>query len=703
MSSRIASIVQALGLLACALTASPVHGQCDSVVPRPEVRSFEDLYQNLQSIQCAYALDPQPRPAVVGSLHVTTRHGPLEAMLKPAGELQPDGSHVVTVFGTKRIIAITQDRSDGDVAGYEFQVEITEVRNIDGVVFSKQNLWDNYPRLAIESTGNVLMSLYDVGDATYVSGIIRASTLGSPGNPSQRAMDGRFAVGIRQGCVGVFTIPVLPVSLLYAPPPGEHGGNTLTYQARQSASTTVRTTLSTAASRTVPGTYDPGFNTLKTGLGFLQSAAKAIPGYGTVISGCLKFVNEGLGSQTMTTESGRLTATSEGQATTLSQSTRTVVGGPYPQGPFQGTVAVPGLDDKVAVLLDVPLGWVPDGADGVRLIPMGPARSGATFPMRVLLHDLPILEAREPRPESTGSTAPPDGSPTAGDPEFGTPPPAGPKRAVLGRAVREAMVRLPGLSAPQDTLLTSLDLVTVRSLLALDPLVPLPGRPGAASVLEQDPRYRATPFAVVDGQSGMWEWTLNAWDQAAELELEFQCTSTRAEETADFTTTIRDDKPGMLGQFLGIGPQERQTLKSTSTLGTREETAGTTVRKVTLRVEPPSEGAVVLRAYEDLVFGTYVFHEVGSSYLQAEGVATDHSGAPAARQWVTVSSGDRTYACRTDAQGRYAIYASSPRVGAAQVRLGDRVLEREARSGRAPVPATAPPVRLPPKRVRGNG
>lgn len=680
MSARVVAVAIALATMASGLSPQPCTAQCDGVVPRGETRDFRDLYQNLQAIECAYALDPQPAPALIGYMHITTRHGPLQAALRPTAEVQPDGSLAVTVYGMRRIIGLAQDRSQGDVAGYSFQPEITEIRNANGVVFAKRNVWDNWPLLGSEVSGNVLTSLFDVGDATEVAGVIHASTVSSPGSPSQRALDQNFRITLRQGCVGVFMIPALPVALLYAPPPGDRGANTLTYSAEQSVSTTVRTTLTATESRQVPGSYDPGFDTLKSSLSALKSAAKVIPGYGSAIAGCLDFINEGLGTQTVTNESGTLNGSTDGLATTMSQSTQTFIGGAYPHGPFKGEIAQPGLDDKVAVLLDVRMAWIPDGPDNVKLMPLGPAGSGATYPMRALLHDLPILEARaraEVAAAPTPPATPPSGTPTAGDPEFGGQPAGGAKPALkLPEAARRAgqLGRVADLfPATVDTLLTPFDLVTVTSLLALNPLAPAPGRVINEATLSENPRYRAVPMSVVDGQSEMWEWTVNSWDQASDYLVEFSCTVTQGRETTAFTTTVRDDKPGLLGQFLGIGPQERQTLKSTSIIGTRAETATGTTRKVKLHLEPPEQGALVLRAYEDLVFGTYVFHQAGSTYLQGEGVAMGQDGVPAANQWVTLAVDGRNYTCLTDAQGRYAIYASSPPSGAAQLRLGTKV------------------------------
>ncbi len=680
------------------LAAAPCAAQCGPFTPK-ETKTFQDLYDNLQGLECAYAMDPRPAPVRIGTLHAGYPHGPLEAIFSPDGERQSDGAWMVTVFGADAIIAVAQDRSQGDVVPYDFQTEITEIRNMSGVVFSKQNAWDNWPMLRFDQSGNVLSNLYDVGDATQVSGIIHVSTVSQPGRPSQRGMDGRFMIRIARGHVGVFTIPIMPVSMLYPPPPGDDGLNTVTSYAQQSATTQVQTTISASNSTTVPVDYDPGASTLASAVSALKTGCKAIPVYGTVVSSCLGFIADNMGSTSVTSENGQLSAATNGSAVTSAQSMETSIGGVYPQGPFKGTAAVPGLDDMVKVLVGVRLAWVPDGTSGVKLIPMGPAVTETSIPMRALLHDLPILEASqpaEPEPQST-----PASTGYSGDGEFGqanTGSGSGKASVWKARPVSSSAIaalgRLPGLQAPTDQPLLGLDLVTVRSLLALDPLVPASGAAPAETTLEQNPRYRLTPVTTAEGQATMEELTINSWDRSADLELDLQYVDSKGQNTAQFTTVVEDDKPGLLGKFLGMGPQTRQTLKTTSSVGCTDQTSASTTRKVKLHVTPPHEGAFVLRVYEDMVFGTYVFNQVGNPYLQSHGTATGASGAPQGNQWVTLNVGGRIFGTRTDAQGRYAIYSSNPNAGSGKLSVGRSVsliIVKPVRGlAQPPVPQTPP-------------
>jgi hypothetical protein len=676
------------------LAVVPCAAQCGPFTPK-DTKTFSDLYDNLQGLECAYAMDPRPAPVRIGTLHASYQHGPLEAIFSPDGQRQSDGTWMVTVFGTDAIIAIAQDRSQGDVVSFDFQTEITEIRNINGVVFSKQNAWDNWPMLRFDQSGNVLSTLYDVGDATQVSGVVHVSTVSQPGRPSQRGMDGRFIIRIARGHLGVFTIPIMPVSILYPPPPGDDGLNTVTSYAQQSSTTQVQTTISTSNSTTVPVDYDPGASTLASAVSALKTGCKAIPVYGTVISSCLGFIADNMGSTSITSESGKLSAGTNGSAMTRAQSTETFIGGTYPQGPFQGKAAVPGLDDMVNVLVGVRLAWVPDGTSGVKLIPMGPALTETSIPMRALLNDLPILEASQPpEPEPQPASTPPV---SAGDGEFSqTNTGSGSGKTVAWKArpisasAMAALGRLPGLNTPPQGLMTGLDLVTVRSLLALDPLVPVSGAAPVETTLEQNPRYRPTPVTTAEGQAAMEELTINSWDQPRDLELDLQYVDSKGQNTVQFTTVVEDDKPGLLGKFLGMGPQTRQTLKTTSSVGCTGQTSASTMRKVKLHVTPPHEGAFVLRVYEDLVFGTYVFSQVGNPYLQAQGTATDESGTPQGNQWVTLNVGGRTFGARTDSQGRYAIYSSNPNAGSGKLSVGRRASIISVKPVRGIAQPTAP-------------
>jgi hypothetical protein len=487
----------------------------------------------------------------------------------------------------------------------------------------------------------------------------------------------------------------MPVSLLYAPPPGDTGGNTLTYRAQQATATKVTTTLSASESKTVPVTYDEGLDTLKSGLGGLQAGAKLIPGVGSTVSGCLGFIKDNLGGVAQTREDGKLTATVQGQATTAAMTRTTSLGGAYPSGPYQGQVAQPGLDDRVVLMLGVRMAWVPDGSGAIRLVPMGPAQSETSIPMRVLLHDLPLLEAAEAAQTSAAPPAPAD-SGAVGDLEFGQPAPNPPiKMRPISHQAIAALGLLPGLTQPADQPMSGLDLTTVRSLLALDPLVPRPGAADPATFLDSNPRYRPIAISSVDGLSGVEEITVSSWDQPQDLEIKIEYLSTQNQSAAQFTTFIEDDKPGLLGKFLGIGPQERKTVKTTSSLTTAHEGASSTLRTVVLHLEPPAEDHYAIRAYQDRAFGTYVFHKVERVVTQCMGTATDPSGAPAANRWITLDVNGHRYACRTDAQGRYAIVASNTRAGRGRLAVGDRLQEIEVAPSRIGAPVLRPPLLRP--------
>jgi hypothetical protein len=657
-----------------AVCASSGLAQCDnSYVPIDPVRSFQDLYSNLQGMECTFSANPEASPVDIGSVGITSRHGPLEAIFRPHGEPQPDGTSKVTIYGAKAIIAIHNDRADPATAEFSFQTEITEIRDAAGIVFSKQNAWDNWPVLRLTSSGNDLITLYDVGGATEVTGVIHGSTVNEPGKPSQRCMDGRFLVHIERGCVGVFTIPVMPLSILYVPPPGDQGANTVTLKAGQTSTTRVQTSITTSNSRTVPASYDGGVGTLTSALDAMKGIAKIVPVYGSAISSCLGFVSSSLGSQKGTVETGTLNAEQDGVATTKGGGSVTTLGGSYVGGPYKGTVAEPGLDDQIDILEGVRLAWVSD-KDGVKLIPLGPARTEESFPVRILLHDLAILQATAPPPDQAGAqTTPP---PASGDPEFPSNPPPGSDKSPKMIPIRDRMLSharishsVKDLLGQGDQPITSLSLETIQGLLALDPLAQAVGA-DRDRILHSGQRYVPVPISTKDGLANVSQLTVNPWENPRDIEIYLQLVTTSGESTTNFTTTIEDDKPGWLGELLSMGPQQRQTIKTSSSIGASTESSSTLTKTFELHVLPDSTDKLVIEAYEDAAFGTFLFHQPQDVYLQTSGVASDGSGTPQADRWVTLTIAGHSYACRTDAQGRYAIYSSNANSASGELRFG---------------------------------
>ncbi|MGA2532600.1 MAG: hypothetical protein ABSG19_06130 [Candidatus Aminicenantales bacterium] len=647
------------------LNAGLAHAQCQGDPPYKSSNALQDIYCNLQALEANYPFRIQSDPKQIGSMRVATPHGPLEALFHPTGPPGSDGlSSQVSINGLKAVIYVSQDRSQEDVARYTFQVEITEIQGPNGPIFKKVNDWDNWPVLKQASQGNVLSTYFDVGDATLVKGTVRASTLSQPGQPSRRAIDGHFSVEIVRDpdclALGAFTIPVLPVSLLYAPSAGNTGLTTVTYEDSHTTSMTVKTTIASGDSKATPVPAEYGdLGALVPIMSVMKAAGKA---FGPVISGCINFIADGLGSSAATEENGKRQATTTGLLKMKGSLQGQTVGGRNPDG----TTARAGDDDRIIILRDLRLGWVVEGSNRLKLVTLG-ARQEKVVDVRSLKHDLPLLEAQQPppvqpKPQDTQAVGDLEfGQQAQGDKSTGSTKKVPPLRA---SQTRPAPAALAGAKGP---LQTDLDLESVRALLALDPLA----QAGPDLDLGKPPYAGRFQRAAFD----------TPWAQVDEIDTPFAIdqetvsliTQTTSQENAIFTTRVENDKPGLLGRLLSIGPQTEQKLTSTSSITSTETSEESVKRTVKVHWERSSD-EVVLRAFYDSAFDSFFFQEVTDSYLQAQGTATDESGSPQANQWITLRAGDRTILTRTDAQGRYVFYSSNPRAGKGRLTAGRRVV-----------------------------
>ncbi len=646
------------------LTVSGAFAQCVGNPPYQSANALQDIFCNLQAIEANYPFRVQSDPRQVGTIRVGAPHGPLEVLFRPSGTPGTDGhSTQISINGLKAIIYVSQDRSQEDVARYTFQVEITGIQGPDGPIFQKVNAWDNWPVLSQSSSGNVLSTYFNVGNATLVVGVVHASTISQPGQPSQRLMDGRFSVEIVRDpdclALGAFTIPVLPVAILYAPSAGDSGNTTVKYEDSHTTQTTVKTTITTGESTTTPVPAEYGnIDTIATALSVMKAAGKA---FGPIVSGCVNFVADGLGSSTATEENGTRQGTTDGLLEMHGTLQGQTVGGRLPDG----TAARAGDDDRIVVLRDLRMAWVADASNRLKLVSLG-ARQQKIVDVKSLKHDLAILEGQQPPPSSPQPSNPG----AVGDLEFGQQAQgdkAGTAKkpvAVRPNATRPVAAALAGASGGQ--LQTDLDLETVQSLLALDPLA------------------AAGPNADLGGASYAGRFSRagfdTSWGAVDEIDDPFpldqeivsMVTHVVSQEGTKFKTRVENDKPGLLGKFLSIGPQTEQKLTYNSSITSAGESSESVKRSVKVHWERSADG-VVLRAFYDSAFDTFFFQEAADSYLQAEGTATDSSGAPQANQWITLRAGDRTILARTDPQGHYVFYSSNPKGGRGRLTVGRRV------------------------------
>ncbi len=641
---------------------------------------LQELWDNLQDLQDTegnfpYAEMIQSDPVKIGSVYAGRINGIDQAMWRPSGSVSADGqSTTITINGRNAIIHIDQDRSDALVAGYSFQFEITEIRNTNGVKYSKANPWDNWPTLKTTSSGVTVSTHFDVGDATDVVGVIRASTLSRPGAPSVQYADGRFVVKIERDprcmALGSFSIPVFPVSILYAPTPGENGKTTVQYVDEQSVTTKVSTTITGEQSQTVPADYS-GMGGLSSILSGLQAVGTVVgllnPAAGAIIGKCASACKDAIGTYDESAESGTKQQVVDGSLFLSSSSLGQTVGGENDDG----TLAEPGKDDRLVLLRGLRLAWVAEGANNPMLISLG-AKQIEMIPVRKIANDIAVLAAVEPPPPEAG----PADSGHVGDLEFGQTGTENKPAQTKGKAqqldskvVQHINSIVKALETEEEQLTDISDLETLRSLFVMDPLA------FVGPDVDFDQPYVKQHY----GDRFQAAYFVTQWGMADELNTEFptefetvsMSTSSHAQTGTQFQTSVDDDKPGWFGKYI-LGYQTKK-VKTSSTLSASTETSLSTRRQVKLHWER-SSAEVVLRAYYDCVFGTYIFREVANTYRQTSSIATDDDGNPLPNQMLRFEINGRSVLARTDEDGKYTVYSSNPDHGAAKITLGKRVM-----------------------------
>ena len=149
--------------------------------------------------------------------------------------------------------------------------------------------------------------------------------------------------------LGAFTIPALPISIVYAPPPNQKQTNTVSWSVSTTTGNASVVSFSEEDStrRPVPGQF-ASLNEVANGISSASTAAAAIPGVGPAISAAMNKIADGLGSESATETSG-VTVSREGTLTITLTGTDTVTTLPSSGGPGQG--------DVICFLLNAKICW----------------------------------------------------------------------------------------------------------------------------------------------------------------------------------------------------------------------------------------------------------------------------------------------------------------------------------------------------------
>lgn len=215
----------------------------------------------------------------------------------------------------------------------------------------------------------------DIWDADHASWSIQAS-----GKSFQDNLRIQRPAGALGGAVGAFTIPVLPVAIVYAPPVDSGGQSTATYTQGQTVGTTLKWSWGTDSSSDAPApdTAYSDASTFTSLLGLLGQALSKVPatsGLGAAIGA----ITDQIG-QISTTEVTGISDLTElqmtvSQTTSEALSTSTSAGGP-------------GVGDVVHCYRDLRMAWV-YYAGRLRLYPLG--YHEAAFPAVALQKDLATI------------------------------------------------------------------------------------------------------------------------------------------------------------------------------------------------------------------------------------------------------------------------------------------------------------------------
>lgn len=187
---------------------------------------------------------------------------------------------------------------------------------------------------------------------------------------------------------GVYTIPVIPIAIIYEPPQDMNNKNTVTYTEVKSVGTTIKTSFSSEDSKTI--TTDVGYENnlandlqkLSTIMGTAAPASGPAAPYIIGVAAALKVIGSGLGSHTATQTDG--IKVQSDHTVTIECSKKDV----YPTTLHKG----PGLGDRILTRINAHVAWLanPEGGITLYLLPNSTRKS---FPVSLLIFELTVPSA----------------------------------------------------------------------------------------------------------------------------------------------------------------------------------------------------------------------------------------------------------------------------------------------------------------------
>ncbi len=455
--------------------------------------------------------------------------------------------------------------------------------------------------------------------------------------------------------VGAFTIPALPVTILYDAPQFGPERNTASYTNTRALGTTLRDFSSSERSSTRPGELDEyvvagfvGTRGVEITVEGSRTAWTALAVAGIVSSSFLAFQNRmydlilaAVGSVSIDNTQGTRVTEEHALQMNTSQSVEYATEG-----------LGPGAGDRIVILKNARIVWMTDNQLNPSLHLLG-YNSQAAYSVATLKLDLAEL----------------------------TPAPKPPTLPGV-RGGRDADRKGPSIGSR-----TGLNRECIEDLLNVDPFAT-----GGEFALLDDDRFAYGD--VFEGSGGNDTFTF-----------EHEVTDTDFMARERFRTYVRDQKAGFLS-FIGIGPEETERVESTNTYGHSEEVSESEMVSVSFEIHSPGTEPYAVRARYDRIFGTFAFQKVETQAVpRVAGTAQDASGNAAAGRIITVLTDTGRYFTRSNTSGRFEFRALPQDLGAVRIGGGRQWIDLGLRTGpvrdirvtvdelQAPIPPGKPPGR----------
>ncbi|HET9017888.1 MAG TPA: hypothetical protein VFN57_19965 [Thermomicrobiaceae bacterium] len=430
----------------------------------------------------------------------------------------------------------------------------------------------------------------DVGAWTSDPSAVTPNTLEVTLQSGPRPTTVHFVV-VRPPTFGAFTIPALPIALVYAPPPGSQGKNYAEYTSLASTSTKISTSFSggdTTRTATAYSTNDfiakigglvDGIAKLGASLAGSQSQAAATISKWTAAADLVSGIIQGLVPADTSSDSTTLSTSSEHDLVTTDTGSSTF-GTPAGLGP--------GAGDRFVYLRNVRVAWLIAhgqldftvlGYDGVR-----------GFAAHQLLAD---AAAMGPWPNGNREVM----APTTLAATTATVGSAVPARGTTPAATTARF----GPNRPTVGPITNLDLPTIESLLALDPYV-----------FSQTPELAGPRFVPNDPPSYGGTGTDPGGDV---LSISHDVTTTDINTTTNVTVHITDTKPGWLVALFGDNTAREEQISATYGCGsttTVDQRVSSSVHYFAAPDDPP----YVVGVFFDRLFRTMAFTALPGTALR---------------------------------------------------------------------------------------